>query len=38
MAQRLRDNRELFPRGVDLVFVAGHTIAALPRSVRVVEN
>jgi alpha-D-ribose 1-methylphosphonate 5-triphosphate synthase subunit PhnH len=38
MAQRLRDNRELFPRGIDLVFVAGHEIAALPRSVRVVEN
>lgn len=33
-AKRLRDNRELFPRGVDLVFVAGHDIAALPRSVR----
>lgn len=33
-AQRLHDNRELFPRGVDLVFVAGHDIAALPRSVR----
>lgn len=38
MAQRLRDNRELFPRGIDLVFVAGERIAALPRSVRVVEN
>lgn len=38
MAQRLRDNRELFPRGIDLVFVAGEQIAALPRSVRVVEN
>jgi alpha-D-ribose 1-methylphosphonate 5-triphosphate synthase subunit PhnH len=38
MAQRLRDNRELFPRGIDLVFVSGHEIAALPRSVRVVEN
>jgi len=37
-AQRLRDNRELFPRGVDLVFVAGDAVAALPRSVRVVEN
>ncbi len=35
---RLRDNREMFPRGIDLVFVAGHAIAALPRSVRVVEN
>jgi alpha-D-ribose 1-methylphosphonate 5-triphosphate synthase subunit PhnH len=38
MAQRLRDNRELFPRGIDLVFVAGERIAALPRSVRVGEN
>ncbi len=37
-AQRLRDNREMYPRGVDLVFVAGDRIAALPRSVRVVEN
>lgn len=37
-ALRLRDNREMFPRGVDLVFVAGNEIAALPRSVRVVEN
>ena len=36
-AQRLRMNRELFPRGVDLVFVAGNEIAALPRSVRIVE-
>lgn len=33
-AQRLRDNRELFPRGIDLVFVAGREVAALPRSVR----
>ena len=37
-AQRLRDYRELFPRGVDLVFVASEQIAALPRSLRVVEN
>jgi alpha-D-ribose 1-methylphosphonate 5-triphosphate synthase subunit PhnH len=37
MAERLRDNREMFPRGVDLVFVAGHEIAALPRSVRIAE-
>lgn len=36
--QRLRDNRELFPRGIDFVFVAGHDIAALPRSVRLVEE
>lgn len=38
LAQRLRDNRELFPRGIDLVFVAGREIAALPRSVRLVEE
>ena len=29
-------NRALFPRGIDLVLVAGHTIAALPRSVRII--
>jgi alpha-D-ribose 1-methylphosphonate 5-triphosphate synthase subunit PhnH len=33
---RLRDNREMFPRGIDLVFVAGQQIAALPRSARLV--
>ncbi|HEY0302489.1 MAG TPA: phosphonate C-P lyase system protein PhnH [Rhizomicrobium sp.] len=38
IALRLRDNREMFPRGIDLVFVAGHRIAALPRSVRVVDE
>jgi alpha-D-ribose 1-methylphosphonate 5-triphosphate synthase subunit PhnH len=37
-ALRMRDNRKMFPRGVDLVFVAGHKIAALPRSVRLVEE
>lgn len=36
-AARLRSNRDLFPRGTDLVLVAGREIAALPRSVRVVE-
>jgi alpha-D-ribose 1-methylphosphonate 5-triphosphate synthase subunit PhnH len=35
-AERLRANRELFPRGVDLVLVAGAQVAALPRTVRVV--
>lgn len=35
-ALRMRDNREMFPRGIDLVLVAGHEIAALPRSVRLV--
>lgn len=34
-ADRLRGNRELFPRGIDLVLVAGDQIAALPRSTRV---
>jgi alpha-D-ribose 1-methylphosphonate 5-triphosphate synthase subunit PhnH len=35
-AERLRANRELFPRGIDVVLVAGAQVAALPRSVRVV--
>jgi len=37
-AARMKDNRALFPRGVDLVLVAGHDIAALPRSVTVMER
>jgi alpha-D-ribose 1-methylphosphonate 5-triphosphate synthase subunit PhnH len=37
-AARMAGNRELFPRGIDLVLVAGHTIAALPRSVHIVEE
>lgn len=37
-AARLRDNRALFPRGIDLVFAAGHDIAALPRSVMIGER
>jgi alpha-D-ribose 1-methylphosphonate 5-triphosphate synthase subunit PhnH len=37
-ADRMRENRDMFPRGVDLVFVAGNEIAALPRSVRIVEK
>lgn len=37
-AARMRKNRALFPRGVDLVLVAGHDIAALPRSVAVIER
>lgn len=35
---RLRDNRGLFPRGVDLVLVADNQIAVLPRSIRVVQE
>ncbi|MFA6264909.1 MAG: phosphonate C-P lyase system protein PhnH [Pseudolabrys sp.] len=37
-AARMRENRALFPRGVDVVLVAGREIAALPRSVTVVER
>jgi alpha-D-ribose 1-methylphosphonate 5-triphosphate synthase subunit PhnH len=37
-AERLRANRELFPRGIDVVLVAGAQVAALPRSVRVVTE
>lgn len=36
-ARRMADNRELFPRGVDLVFSASTSIAALPRSLRITE-
>jgi alpha-D-ribose 1-methylphosphonate 5-triphosphate synthase subunit PhnH len=34
-AARLVANRELFPRGIDLVLVAGAQAMALPRSIRV---
>lgn len=37
-AARLRDNRALFPRGIDLVFIAGNDIAALPRSIMIEER
>lgn len=37
-AARMIANRALFPRGVDLVLVAGSKIAALPRSVTVLER
>lgn len=37
-AARMKENRALFPRGVDLVLVAGHDIAALPRSVTIEER
>jgi alpha-D-ribose 1-methylphosphonate 5-triphosphate synthase subunit PhnH len=32
LVEQLSDNRALFPRGVDLLLVAGHDIAALPRT------
>jgi alpha-D-ribose 1-methylphosphonate 5-triphosphate synthase subunit PhnH len=34
LAACFRDNHELFPRGLDSIFAAGDTIAALPRSTR----
>ena len=37
-ADRLRANRELFPRGIDLVLVADDHVAALPRSIRVLSG
>ena len=37
-AVRMKENRALFPRGVDLVLIAGNDIAALPRSVTVEER
>lgn len=35
---RMLANRDLFPRGVDLVLVAGEQVMALPRSIRVVKE
>ena len=35
MPHRLAANHALFPRGVDLLFVAGDRLAALPRSTMV---
>lgn len=37
-AARMKDNRALFPRGIDLVFVAVNDIAALPRSIMIGER
>lgn len=37
-ARHLRANRDVFPRGVDLVLVAGDLIMALPRSIRVSQG
>jgi alpha-D-ribose 1-methylphosphonate 5-triphosphate synthase subunit PhnH len=37
-ADRLRANRELFPRGIDLVLVADDHVAALPRSIRIARG
>lgn len=37
-AERLVANRELFPRGIDLILVAGMQVMALPRSIRVLRR
>lgn len=37
-AGALADNRDRFPRGVDVILVAGDRIVGLPRSTRVVEE
>lgn len=34
---RMTRNHALFPRGVDIILVAGHTIIGLPRSVNIME-
>lgn len=38
LVERLALNRELFPRGVDLLLVAGDRVVALPRTTRVVRK
>ena len=38
MPERLAVNRRLFPRGVDLILVTANTVAALPRSIRLMER
>ncbi|MPZ55316.1 MAG: phosphonate C-P lyase system protein PhnH [Rhizobiales bacterium] len=38
LPQRLVTNRALFPRGVDLLLVANTAVAALPRSITLIEE
>jgi alpha-D-ribose 1-methylphosphonate 5-triphosphate synthase subunit PhnH len=38
MTHRLAVNRSLFPRGIDLILATQDTVAALPRSLRVLEE
>ena len=37
-AERMAENRALFPRGVDLVLTCGRRLAALPRSVHLLRS
>jgi len=36
-SDRLKRNRALFPRGIDIILVAGQAIVGLPRSIQIVE-
>ena len=38
MWKQIADNNALFPLGVDLIFVAGSSLAALPRSTRIIGD
>ena len=38
IAERLANNRALFPRGVDVLLVSADAIAALPRSARLIDH
>lgn len=38
LPERMSANRALFPRGVDLLLFDAHHVAALPRSVRLIER
>lgn len=37
-AQIWADNRDIFPRGIDLIFCDGQSIACMPRSVRIIKQ
>jgi alpha-D-ribose 1-methylphosphonate 5-triphosphate synthase subunit PhnH len=38
LPQQLTANRALFPRGVDLLLISGTAVAAMPRSVRLIDE
>jgi alpha-D-ribose 1-methylphosphonate 5-triphosphate synthase subunit PhnH len=37
-AGRMAENRALFPRGLDIILTCGRRLAALPRSVHLMES